>query len=72
MGDWGATWNVRYYSSQNENCQALEDYGFGYLCTDPDRIIAVPSDTNGNGVWDGTAGGDERSSAMRPSTTSAR
>jgi iron complex outermembrane receptor protein len=59
MGDWGATWNVRYYSSQTENCQALEDYGYGYLCTDTDRVVAIPSDTNGNGVWDGTAGGDE-------------
>ena len=58
MGDWGATWNVRYYSDQTENCQAFEDYGYGFLCTDTDRIIAVPTDANGNGVWDGEAGGD--------------
>ncbi len=68
MGDFGATWNMRYYSSQTENCQALEDYGYGFLCTDTDRIIAVPNDANGNGVWDGTAGGDnftQRNAAER-------
>ncbi|RNF85991.1 TonB-dependent receptor domain-containing protein [Montanilutibacter psychrotolerans] len=67
-GDWGATWNVRYFSSQTENCQAYEDYGYGFLCTDTDRIVAVPVDTNGNGVWDGTAGGDsfrQRNAAER-------
>jgi iron complex outermembrane receptor protein len=57
--DWGATWNVRFYSAQDEPCDAaFEDYGFGYLCTDADRVVGIPSDTNSNGVWDGTAGGD--------------
>ncbi|MFD0739787.1 TonB-dependent receptor domain-containing protein [Lysobacter koreensis] len=57
-GDWGATWNARYYSSETETCQAFEDYGYGFLCTDTERTIAVPNDANNNGVWDGVAGGD--------------
>ncbi|HEY5849346.1 MAG TPA: TonB-dependent receptor, partial [Lysobacter sp.] len=57
--DWGATWNVRFYSAQDEPCDpGFEEYGFGYLCTDADRFVGIPSDTNSNGVWDGTAGGD--------------
>jgi len=59
MGDWGATWNMRFYSRQDEVCDpGFEEYGFGYLCTETDRFIGIPTDTNGNGVWDGTAGGD--------------
>ncbi|MBU8976643.1 MULTISPECIES: TonB-dependent receptor [unclassified Lysobacter] len=58
MGDWGATWNVRYYSSQSEPCQNFEDYGYSFLCTDHTRTTGLPTDSNGNGVWDGTAGGD--------------
>ena len=58
MGDFGANWNVRYFSSQNETCQNFEDYGYAFLCSDPDRFIGLPSDDNGNGVWDGEAGGD--------------
>lgn len=38
MGDFGATWNARYYSRQEEDCQWLVDYGFGDLCSDPDRV----------------------------------
>ncbi|MGO4223064.1 TonB-dependent receptor [Lysobacter sp. TAF61] len=57
-GDWGATWNVRYFSDQTEPCQTFEDYGYGWLCTTTDRFVGVPTDTNGNGVWDGEAGGD--------------
>ncbi|WP_425600230.1 TonB-dependent receptor domain-containing protein [Lysobacter arenosi] len=58
-GDWGATWNVRYYSSQDEVCDAqYEANGFGYLCTQTDRYIGIPTDANNNGVWDGEAGGD--------------
>ncbi|WP_342315972.1 TonB-dependent receptor [Lysobacter sp. FW306-1B-D06B] len=57
-GDWGATWNVRYYSSQNEPCQAFEDYGYAWLCTTTGRTRSVPTDSNGNGIWDGPAGGD--------------
>ncbi|QNP41224.1 TonB-dependent receptor domain-containing protein [Lysobacter solisilvae (ex Woo and Kim 2020)] len=57
-GDFGATWNVRYVSSQTEGCQNFEDYGYTFLCTDHDRVVGVPTDSNGNGVWDGTAGGD--------------
>ncbi len=57
--DWGATWNMRFYSAQDEPCDAaFEEYGFGYLCTDADRYVGIPSDTNSNGVWDGVAGGD--------------
>ncbi|RNF84135.1 TonB-dependent receptor [Lysobacter psychrotolerans] len=58
LGQFGATWNVRYYSSQEEDCQAFEDYGYGYLCSDTDRTRAVAVDANGNGVWDGVGGGD--------------
>ncbi|SFK38692.1 TonB-dependent receptor domain-containing protein [Lysobacter sp. cf310] len=67
-GDIGATWNIRYYSSQTENCQALEDYGYAFLCSDPDRIVAIPTDANNNGVWDGVGGGDtftQRNAAER-------
>ncbi|WP_119718840.1 TonB-dependent receptor plug domain-containing protein [Cognatilysobacter tabacisoli] len=55
MGDFGATWNMRYFSGQDEDCQGLEDYGYGFLCTDTDRFIAIPTDNpaNRNGVWDG-------------------
>jgi iron complex outermembrane receptor protein len=56
MGDFGATWNLRYYSSQNEDCSGYTD--FPWLCTNIDRMIGVPTDANNNGVWDGTAGGD--------------
>jgi len=58
LGDWGATWNVRYYSGQNEPCQNFEDYGYTFLCTEHDRFTGLPTDSNGNGVWDGEAGGD--------------
>jgi iron complex outermembrane receptor protein len=58
MGDFGATWNVRYYGAQVEDCQTFVDYGYSFLCSDPDRFIGVPEDTNGNGSWDGEAGGD--------------
>jgi iron complex outermembrane receptor protein len=58
LGDFGATWNVRYFSSQTEGCQNFEDYGYTFLCTDHDRVVGVPTDSNGNGVWDGVGGGD--------------
>lgn len=36
MGDFGATWNARYYSRQEEFCPfGFNDYGFGELCSDP-------------------------------------
>ncbi|HEY5851040.1 MAG TPA: TonB-dependent receptor [Lysobacter sp.] len=58
-GDVGATWNVRYFSSQDEVCDPrYEANGFAYLCTQSDRYIGVPTDSNSNGVWDGVAGGD--------------
>ena len=80
MGDLGATWNVRYYSRRTEACQAFEDYGYGFLCTDTDRVVGVPTDTNSNGVWDGdgrrrfdraAAGGASTTSARPRTTTSA-
>jgi iron complex outermembrane receptor protein len=47
MGDWGATWNVRYYDDQDEDCQAFVDYGYSFLCSDPDRIAnGVPDAIN--------------------------
>jgi iron complex outermembrane receptor protein len=42
MGDWGATWATRFYSKQDENCQFMVDYGYGDLCSDPDRYIDTP------------------------------
>ena len=58
-GDIGATWNIRYFSSQDELCDPqYEANGFDYLCTETDRYIGIPKDVNGNGVWDGLAGGD--------------
>jgi iron complex outermembrane receptor protein len=47
MGDWGATWNVRYYDDQDEDCQTFVDYGYSFLCSDPDRFVA---DEDGNPV----------------------
>lgn len=38
MGDFGATWFARYFSSQTEDCQFLVDYGFSDLCSNPDHI----------------------------------
>ncbi len=53
LGDFGATWNARYYSHQNEDCQSFVDYGYDFLCSDPNRSVGIPTDLNGNGVWDG-------------------
>ncbi|UHQ22407.1 TonB-dependent receptor [Lysobacter sp. 5GHs7-4] len=55
-GDFGASWNMRYFSSQMELCNAQFE-GLG-KCSDTTRFIGVPSDFNRNGVWDGVAGGD--------------
>lgn len=36
LGDFGATWNARFYSRQEEDCPFYyNDYGFGELCNDP-------------------------------------
>ncbi len=53
LGDFGATWNSRFYSHQEEDCQSFVDYGYDFLCSDPTRTVGVPTDVNGNGVWDG-------------------
>jgi iron complex outermembrane receptor protein len=59
LGDWGATWSLRYYSAQDEICDPqYEANGFDYLCTESDRFIGIPTDSNNNGTWDGTGGGD--------------
>jgi iron complex outermembrane receptor protein len=42
-GDWGATWSTRFYSRQDEFCQDIVDYGYGELCSDPDRFIDGPT-----------------------------
>jgi iron complex outermembrane receptor protein len=52
-GAFGTVWNIRYYSRQEEDCQLLVDFGFEDLCTDPNRIVGIPTDLNGNGAWDG-------------------
>jgi iron complex outermembrane recepter protein len=38
-GDWGATWNTRYYDNQDEDCQTFVDYGYSFLCSDPNRFV---------------------------------
>jgi iron complex outermembrane receptor protein len=53
MGNLGATWLVRYYSHQQEDCQFMVSFGFPELCSDPDRSVGIPIDLNDNGVWDG-------------------
>jgi outer membrane receptor protein involved in Fe transport len=35
MGSYGATWGVRYYSKQVEDCAPMVSAGFGNLCSDP-------------------------------------
>jgi iron complex outermembrane receptor protein len=47
----GATWNVRYLSRQTEHCPGA--FAAADLCSDPDRFVDVPTDVNGNGLWDG-------------------
>jgi iron complex outermembrane recepter protein len=58
-GDWGATWNMRFYDDQDEDCQTFVDYGYSFLCSDPNRFVDLPTDSNGNGIWDGVTGGDD-------------
>jgi iron complex outermembrane receptor protein len=46
LGDFGAAWNVRYYSRLEEACPFYyNDYGFGELCSDP-------VDADGDGLND--------------------
>ncbi len=52
-GNLGATWMMRYYSHLEEDCQFLVSFGFENLCSDPGRIVGIPTDLNGNGLWDG-------------------
>ncbi len=54
MGDFGATWNVRYYSRQEEDCQFMVDYGFADLCSDPDRVDPATGDAAAQNVLGGT------------------
>lgn len=35
QGDFGATWGVRYFSRQVEDCSFMVNFGFGSLCSDP-------------------------------------
>jgi iron complex outermembrane recepter protein len=45
LGDWGATWNVRYFSDLDESCdgfsssRATELANRALLCSDPNRIV---------------------------------
>jgi iron complex outermembrane receptor protein len=45
-GDWGATWNVRYYSRQSEPCLIANDTP-DIFCDTPDRMV---NDQQGNPV----------------------
>ncbi|MCF7222534.1 TonB-dependent receptor [Marilutibacter chinensis] len=40
MGDWGATWSLRYYDSQVEDCSGFNAANTQLLCSDPDRRTA--------------------------------
>jgi outer membrane receptor protein involved in Fe transport len=35
MGSHGATWGIRYYGKQDEDCDFMVQFGFGDLCSDP-------------------------------------
>ena len=39
-GDWGASWFMRYYSSQVEDCTGINAANLPLLCSDPDRRTA--------------------------------
>ena len=41
MGDWGATWNMRYYSAMDEDCSGFNAANTQLLCSDPDRRIST-------------------------------
>ncbi len=49
LDDWYATWFTRFYSRQDAPC-ILAGSQFEDLCTDPARMIDVPTDTNGDGI----------------------
>jgi iron complex outermembrane receptor protein len=37
-GDWGAAWNMRYYSALDENCDGIPASQLSLICSDPDRF----------------------------------
>jgi iron complex outermembrane recepter protein len=39
LGDWGATWNVRYFSDLDESCTGFDATNTALLCDNPDRIV---------------------------------
>jgi iron complex outermembrane recepter protein len=41
MGDWGATWNMRYYSGQDEDCRGFNAANTALLCSDATRRTAA-------------------------------
>jgi iron complex outermembrane receptor protein len=45
LGDWGATWNVRYYSPQDELCSSnIAAAQIPVICSDPDRFTSLDGD----------------------------
>lgn len=45
MGDWGANWNVRYYSAQEELCSGnIVASQIPRVCSDPSRITGLDGD----------------------------
>jgi len=46
MGDFGATWLIRYYSDQDESCANLSTVQIPLLCSDPNRFTNLDSDTD--------------------------
>jgi len=47
MQDWSATWNVRYYSAQDENCNGVAAAQRVNLCSDPLRFTNLDGDDPG-------------------------
>ncbi len=46
-GDFGATWNSRFYSNQEESCDAIAGAQIVNLCSDPTRITNLDGDDAG-------------------------
>jgi iron complex outermembrane recepter protein len=59
MGDWGATWNVRYFSRQEEVCPLI-DTGFDDLCSDITNIgvggVPAPENSIGGTTYNDISG----------------
>jgi iron complex outermembrane receptor protein len=41
LGDFGANWNARFYSAQDEDCSGVNRANQLLVCSDPDRVTAT-------------------------------